>query len=83
MPLLSLSKKTFGLFRQFFAVCCAHNLFAIGEQIPHLQPEKYFAPGTGGELPRRGKRDHPGVRRGRKRFWTLFFAYAKNSAKLF
>jgi hypothetical protein len=43
---LSLSKKSFGLFRQFFAVCCAHNLFAVGEQIPHLQPEKYFLPGT-------------------------------------
>ena len=24
------------------AVCCAHNLCAIGAQIPHLQPEKYF-----------------------------------------
>ena len=83
---LSLSKNPFGLFRQFFAVCCAHNLFAIGEQIPyimeqlplaivpldslrdapHLQPEMYFLPGTGGELPRRGKRSHPGVRPGRK-----------------
>ena len=29
-----------------FAVCYAHNLFADGEQIPHLQPEKYFRPGT-------------------------------------
>ena len=48
-----LSKNPFGLFRQFFAVCCAHNLFAIGEQIPHLQPEKCFRPRT---------------RRGRKRF---------------
>ena len=35
-----------GLFRQFFAVCCAHNLFAAGEQIPHLQTEKYFCPRT-------------------------------------
>ena len=26
----------------FFAVCCAHNLFVYDEQIPHLQPEKYF-----------------------------------------
>ena len=29
-----------------FAVCRAQNLFATGEQIPHLQPEKYFLPGT-------------------------------------
>ena len=28
-PLFSLSKNPFGLFRQFFAVCCAHNLFAF------------------------------------------------------
>ena len=42
----SLSKKTSGLFRQAFAVCCAHNLYAFGVQIPHLQPEKYFVPGT-------------------------------------
>ncbi|MDD6856576.1 MAG: hypothetical protein PUD66_09170 [Oscillospiraceae bacterium] len=26
-----LSKNPFGLFRQFFAVCRAHNLFATGE----------------------------------------------------
>jgi hypothetical protein len=44
--LASLSKNPFGLFRQSFAVCCAHNLFAVGKQIPHLQPDKYFAPGT-------------------------------------
>ena len=43
---LSLSKIPFGAFRQFFAVCCAHNLFAVSEQIPHLQPEKYFPPGA-------------------------------------
>ena len=49
----SLSEKPCRLFRQFFAVCCAHNLFALGEQIPHLQPEKCFSPRT---------------RRGRKRF---------------
>ena len=50
---LRLSKIPFGAFRQVFAVCCAHNLFAVGEQIPHLQPEKCFRPRT---------------RRGRKRF---------------
>ena len=43
---VSLSRKPFGLSRQFFAVCCAHNLYAFGVQIPHLQPEKYFLPGT-------------------------------------
>ena len=36
----------FGAFRQDFAVCRAHNLFAYGGQILHLQPEKYFLPGT-------------------------------------
>ena len=45
MP-LSLSKNPFGLFHQIFAVCCAHNLFATDEQIPHLQPELYFLSGT-------------------------------------
>ena len=43
---LSLSKIPFGAFRQFFAVCCAHNLYAQSVQIPHLQPELYFASGT-------------------------------------
>jgi hypothetical protein len=28
------------------AVCRAHNLSADGGQIPHLQTEKYFLPGT-------------------------------------
>ena len=37
-----LSEKPGGFFRQKVAVCCAHNLCAIGAQIPHLQPEKYF-----------------------------------------
>ena len=41
-----LSKIPFGAFRQVFAVCRAHNLFAYGGQILHLQPEKYFLPGT-------------------------------------
>ena len=44
--LFSVSKIPFGAFRQIFAVCCAHNLFAVSEQIPHLQPEKYFPSGT-------------------------------------
>ena len=42
----SVSKIPFGAFRQIFAVCCAHNSSAYGEQIPHLQPDKYFASGT-------------------------------------
>ena len=41
-----LSKKGKALFLTKFAVCYAHNLFADGEQIPHLQPEKYFRSGT-------------------------------------
>ena len=43
---LRLSEIPFGAFRQIFAVCCAQNLFAVSEQILHLQPEKYFLPGT-------------------------------------
>ena len=39
---LKTAEKPFGFFRQRIAVCCAHNLCAIGAQIPHLQPEKYF-----------------------------------------
>jgi hypothetical protein len=27
-----------------FAACRAHNLCAIGAQIPHLQAERYFSP---------------------------------------
>ncbi|MDD6856534.1 MAG: hypothetical protein PUD66_08960, partial [Oscillospiraceae bacterium] len=81
-----LVEKPLRAFPPAFAVCRAHNLFAVGEQIPyimeqlplaivqldslrdapHLQPEMYFLPGTEGELPRRGKRSHPGVRPGRK-----------------
>ena len=41
-----MSKKACGLFRQFFAVCCAHSLCAVGAQLVHLQPEKYFVSGT-------------------------------------
>ena len=62
-----MSKIPFGAFRQFFAVCCAQNLFAVGKQIPHLQPEMYFA--------------H--VHAAAKNELTLFFASAKNTAKLF
>ena len=54
---MSLSKNPFGLFRQFFAVCCAHSLCAFGAQLPHLQPERCFRPRT---------------RRGRKRFHFVF-----------
>jgi len=45
-PRQVLLEKPFGLFKQYFAVCCAHNFFAGGEEIPHLQPEKNFLPGT-------------------------------------
>ena len=48
----------FGLFRQYFAVCCAHNSFADGERIPHLQPEKCFRPRT-----RRGRKQLNFIRR--------------------
>ncbi len=41
-----MSNKPSGLFRQRVTVCCAHNLFADGEQIPHLQPEQCFCPRT-------------------------------------
>ena len=41
---LSPKGKPFGDKR--LAVCCAHNLFAESEQIPHVQTEKYFRPGT-------------------------------------
>jgi len=64
---VSLSKNPFRAFHQFFAVCCAHNLFAIGEQIPHLQPEKYFLPGT---------------RPGRKCF-SLYFPLARKTLRGF
>jgi hypothetical protein len=64
---LSVSKIPFGAFRQFFAVCCAHNLFAYSEQIPHLQPEKYFCPRT---------------RRGQKCF-KLYFLLAQKTLRGF
>ena len=43
---LSLSKIPFGAFRQGFAVCRAHSLCAAGAQLAHLQPDRYFLPGT-------------------------------------
>ena len=58
-----------------FAVCCAHNLSPDRGQIPHLQPVKYVPPGTEGELPRTGKRGHPGVRPG----GTYFLNYSSPS----
>jgi len=39
---LRLSKTPEGVSDNRLAVCCAQNLCAIGAQIPHLQPEKYF-----------------------------------------
>ncbi|MBQ3192673.1 MAG: hypothetical protein IJB59_03775, partial [Oscillospiraceae bacterium] len=45
----------------------AHNLFAYGEQIPHLQPEKYFLPGT---------------RPGRK-YFSLYFPLARKTLRGF
>ena len=42
LSLLRLSKNPAGFSDKKIAVCCAHNLFACGEQISHLQPEKYF-----------------------------------------
>ena len=65
---LRLAKIPFGAFRQFLAVCCAHNWYAIGVPIPHLQPDLYFVSGT---------------RPDTKCFWILFSAYAENSARLF
>ena len=41
LPLVTVDKPS-GFFDKRLAVCCAHNLCAIGAQIPHLQPEKYF-----------------------------------------
>ena len=62
-----MAKIPFGAFRQIFAVCCAHNLFAIGKQIPHLQPEMCFV-----HVHAAAKNDFYG-----------FAAFAANSAKLF
>ena len=39
---LRLSKKGEAFLDKRLAVCRAHNLFAMGEQIPHLQTEKCF-----------------------------------------
>ena len=39
-------KKGFALFDKRIAVCRAHDLYAFGVQIAHLQPELYFLSGT-------------------------------------
>ena len=83
MPPLDCQKSPAGLFDRFFAVSCAHNLAPVGGQIPHLEPEKCFLPGTEGELLRRSKRGHPGVRPGKKRFSFYLPPQAANSARLF
>ena len=46
MLVLRPSKIPFGAFRRFLAACCAHSLCAVGAQLAHLQPDKYFPPGT-------------------------------------
>jgi hypothetical protein len=43
---LRLFKKGVAFLNKRLAVCRTHNLSATGEQIPHLQTEKYFLPGT-------------------------------------
>ena len=39
-------KSPLGLIGRFFAVCCAQNMLAVGDHIPHLQPDMYFLSGT-------------------------------------
>ena len=68
MPPLRLSKNPFGIFRQTLAACCAHNLSPSGGQIPHLQSEMCFLPGT---------------RPDRKRIGLYLPPMAANSARLF
>ena len=41
LPLVTVDQPS-GFFDKRLAVCCVHNLYAYGAQIPHLQPEKYF-----------------------------------------
>ena len=43
---LRLSKKGFAFFDKRIAVCRAHDLYALGVQIAHLQPDRYFLSGT-------------------------------------
>ena len=43
---LRLSKKGFAFFDKRIAVCRAHDLYAFGVQIAHLQPDRYFLSGT-------------------------------------
>src|SRR5699024_3765058 len=61
-------KTPCGLFRQTLAACCVHNLSPSGGQIPHLQSEMCFLPGT---------------RPGRKRIGLYLAPMAANSARLF
>ena len=42
----AVEKPLTGFSDKFSAVCCAHSLFAYGEQLAHLQPEMYFLSGT-------------------------------------
>ena len=62
-------------FLTVFAVCCAHNLFAAGEQIPHLQPEMYFLPGT-----RPGRKWIPFCLPLLRQILRSFVPYAENGA---
>ena len=57
-------------------------LLFFGEQILHLQPEKYFPSGTEGELPGTGKRGHPGVRPGKK-YFSLYFLLTQKTLRGF
>ena len=43
---LRLSKRALPFFDKRIAVCHAHDLYALGVQIAHLQPELYFLSGT-------------------------------------
>ena len=39
-------KRPLAFFDKRIAVCCAHSLSAYGGQLAHLQPVRYFLPGT-------------------------------------
>ena len=65
---LNCQKSSLRLFDRCFAVSCVHNLSPVGGQIPHLEPEKCFLPGT---------------RPGRKRIGFYLPPQAANSARLF
>ena len=87
MQALILSKKWRGHFFEKAAPCCAQNLFAYCEQIPHLQGEKCFQPRT-----RRGRKQISYLLRLRARLrsrWQLCcltdaaYPLRVNSARLF